>query len=240
MLKKEIVFVYICRNGDNEELRYSLRSAQTFYPNSTVWVVGGKPDWYVGNFIPIKQVADAFQNVKNSLIAIMDNPNIPDEIVIMNDDFFFVRYVPNIKAYSSGTLYNKIVFNKSNGVNSPYIKRLNHLLRHCKKYRDVPLDFETHAPMLISKSKLSIIAKENVMWRSNYGNRFLSEDQIEVIDDVKVYSDPKYGFKSYEYLSFKYPFFSTQDSSFGMAYDRMLKNMFCIPSRYELKVFSSS
>jgi len=239
-LEKEIVFVYICRNGENEELRYSLRSVQTFYPNSTVWVVGGKPDWYVGNFIPIKQVADAFQNVKNSLIAIMDNPNIPDEIVIMNDDFFFVRYVPAIKAYSSGTLHNKIVFNKSNGVNSPYIRRLNHLLRHCKKHKDTPLDFETHAPMLISKSKLSTIVNENVMWRSNYGNRFLSDNEIEVIQDVKVYSDSKYSFKSYKYLSFKYPFFSTQESSFTEVYEKMLKNMFCIPSQYELKILPSS
>ncbi len=239
-MEKEIVFVYICRNGENEELRYSLRSVQTFYPNSTVWVVGGKPDWYVGNFIPIKQVADAFQNVKNSLIAIMDNPNIPDEIVIMNDDFFFVRYVPAIKAYSSGTLHNKIVFNKSNGVNSPYIRRLNHLLRHCKKHKDTPLDFETHAPMLISKSKLSTIVNENVMWRSNYGNRFLSDNEIEVIQDVKVYSDSKYSFKSYKYLSFKYPFFSTQDSSFTEVYEKMLKNMFCIPSQYELKILPSS
>ena len=239
-MEKEIVFVYICRNGENEELRYSLRSVQTFYPNSTVWVVGGKPDWYVGNFIPIKQVADAFQNVKNSLIAIMDNPNIPDEIVIMNDDFFFVRYVPAIKAYSSGTLHNKIVFNKSNGVNSPYIRRLNHLLRHCKKHKDTPLDFETHAPMLISKSKLSTIVNENVMWRSNYGNRFLSDNEIEVIQDVKVYSDSKYSFKSYKYLSFKYTFFSTQDSSFTEVYEKMLKNMFCIPSQYELKILPSS
>ena len=170
----------------------------------------------------------------------MDNPNIPDEIVIMNDDFFFVRYVPAIKAYSSGTLHNKIVFNKSNGVNSPYIRRLNHLLRHCKKHKDTPLDFETHAPMLISKSKLSTIVNENVMWRSNYGNRFLSDNEIEVIQDVKVYSDSKYSFKSYKYLSFKYPFFSTQDSSFTEVYEKMLKNMFCIPSQYELKILPSS
>ena len=239
-MENHFTFVYICRDGENEELRYSLRSVQTFYPNSTVWVVGGKPSWYSGNYIKVKQVAYSLENVRNSLVEIINHPEIPDQIVIMNDDFFFVRYVPNIGAYVSGTLYNKILFNKENGINSTYIKRLNGLLRHCKQYKDSPLDFETHAPMLASKSKLSSIVNDQVMWRSNYGNRFLGDSEVEIIEDVKMYSDPKYAFKSYNPLTFKYPFFSTQDNSFEIAYQTILKNMFCIPSKYELKIASSS
>lgn len=240
ILKKEFVFVYICRDGENEELRYSLRSIDLFYPEAKVWVVGGKPGWYSGNFIKVKQTSYAFENVKNSLIAILNSQEIPDHIVVMNDDFFFVRRVDDIKSYISGTLENKILFNKLNNVNSPYIRKVTHLYHHCKKHRRPPLDFETHAPMKIDKQNLSLIINDNVMWRSNYGNRFVLEKDLEIIEDVKVYKDEKYSFKSYDFMSLKYPFFSTQDTSFDLVYKKMLSTMFATPSKYELKIASSS
>jgi hypothetical protein len=74
----EKTFVYLCRPGKNEELRYSIRSVNAFYPNATIWVVGGKPDWYIGNFLEVEQSSNAFQNVKNSLAEVIKNAMIPD------------------------------------------------------------------------------------------------------------------------------------------------------------------
>lgn len=226
-------FVYTCRFGDNEELRYSLRSIQTFYPEADVWVVGGKPDWYCGNYIEVKQTINEFETVKKNLSAIIDNKLIPDEVIVMNDDFFFVRRIDSIPFYISGAMKDRIIFNKTNGFNTIFVKKLADSYRYCKRLRSQPLDFELHVPMPVNKQKLSLILNDNVMWRSNYGNRFVADAETEVIEDVKVYPKGKADFKTYDYLSFKYPFFSTQDDSFKEVYDNFLKNMFSVPSKFE-------
>ena len=53
-------FIYICRIGENEELRYSVRSVLNSFPEAVIWVIGGKPDWYVGNYIYVDQNNSAF------------------------------------------------------------------------------------------------------------------------------------------------------------------------------------
>lgn len=233
-------FIYLCRSGQNEELRYSLRSIDTFYPDAIVWVVGGKPDWYTGNFIAVKQTSDAFQNVKDGLASIINHPDIPDEVIIMNDDFFFIQKLDEIPVYISGTLEKRIMLHKKNRVGSMYVNKLVQLVRHCKQYRNPPLDFDIHVPMPINKHNLPWVINDHVMWRSNYGNRFVKEEDVRVIEDVKVYADKRYAFKSYDYLSYKYPFVSTHDDSFQEVYDVLLKNLFPNESKYELPIFSGS
>lgn len=228
-------FVYLCRPGQNEELRYSIRSVATFYPDSEIWVVGGKPDWYSGNYIEVFQNSNSFKNVRDSLYAIIKNNLIPDDIIVMNDDFFFVKPIEEIPFYISGSLEDKIKNYEENDIFNSYLARLNDLAKHCKKFRKPPLDFEMHVPMPVNKKNLKKVVEENVMWRSNYGNRFATDNNIEIIEDVKVYPKGQYSFKNYDYLSLKYPFVSTMDTSFPEVSKNMLKKMFPSKSKYELK-----
>lgn len=225
-------FVYICRPGQNEELRYSIRSVTVFYPNAKIWVVGGKPDWYAGNYIEVPQNSNSFKNVRNSLAAIIDVDEIPDDVIIMNDDFFFLKRVTKIPFYVSGTLTDKIANYDDNGISPSYVARLIDLKRHCKRFKEEPLDFELHVPIQINKKLLSRVVRDNVMWRSNYGNRFAKE--TKTIRDVKVYPKSQYNFNSYDYLSFKHPFISTQDDSFEKVKEELLEKMFPAPSQYEI------
>ena len=229
----EKTFVYLCKNGDNEELRYSLRSVEKFFPGSKVWVVGGKPDWYVGDFIAVPSGPDVFENVRKSLSAIAANDSIPDEVVIMNDDFFFVRSMESIPHYISGTLRDRIMLNKTNGINSSYIRRLVQSYKHCKRFKSSPLDFDIHVPMPVIKKSLMEVVNENIMWRSNYGNRFVKDAEAVKINDVKVYVKEDYSFKSYDFMSKEYPFFSTSDDAFDIVHEKLLKNLFDKPSSYE-------
>ena len=226
-------FIYICRAGENEELRYSLRSVDKFYPNANVWVVGGRPSWYVGNYIEVEQTADAFYNVKCSLEKIVEDSRIPNDIVVMNDDFFFVRRVRSFETYVSGTLQQRITDNLKNGINSSYIRKLDKLKRYCKRYQNPPLDFDIHVPMPAQKDKIAQIVNDDLMWRSNYGNRFVDPKSVIVIEDVKVYPEGRYSFKSYDYRSRKYPFFSTQDDVFEKVCKDFLSKRFPQPSRFE-------
>ena len=62
-------FVYICKSGDNEELRYSIRSVINSFPEAKVWLVGGKPNWYSGDFIEVDQRHHKYANAINNLQA---------------------------------------------------------------------------------------------------------------------------------------------------------------------------
>ena len=57
-------FVYICKDGVNEELKYSIRSVVESFPEAIVWVVGGKPDWYIGNYIKVEQKESKYKNTR--------------------------------------------------------------------------------------------------------------------------------------------------------------------------------
>jgi hypothetical protein len=226
-------FVYVCKNGKNEELRYSLRSIEKFYPDATVWVVGGKPDWYIGNYIKSEQNSNRFSNVKNSLALACKNIKIPNDIVVMNDDFIFVREIDDIKHYYGGTLRDKVLQYRKHKASPAYVTQLVDLYRFLKHRGKTMLDFELHVPMPVQKDLLIQVLGDEVMWRSNYGNRFVSEDTLEQIEDVKVYEEGNLQFKSYDYASKRYPFLSTQDTSFDTVYNNLLKDLFPEPSKYE-------
>jgi len=235
-MKKEPTFVYLCRNGDNEELRYSLRSVDHFYPEASVWLVGGKPDWYTGNYIYVSQERrDKFEAVLENLYHVAFEDDIDEKIIMMNDDFFFVKKVSRFKPLISGTIRESILSYVNSGTASAYVSHLKRLMASLKPIRKLPLDFELHVPMPIKKSNLQKMVKEGIttMWRSNYGNRFYSISETTTMPDVKVYPNNTNSFKNYDYMSFKYPFFSTQDDSFSEVRDRLLNDMFPSPSKYE-------
>ena len=83
--------VYICRSGDNEELRYSIRSMVANVPHDNLWVVGGKPSWYIGKHIPVKQSDDKYDNARNNLKAIVESSEISDRFILVNDDFYVTK-----------------------------------------------------------------------------------------------------------------------------------------------------
>lgn len=207
--------VYICRDGENEELRYSIRSAVKNLPHSKIWVVGGKPDWYGGNFIPVKQTSSKYSNVRNILEEIKNNNLISNKFILMNDDFFIVKPITKITAYYNGTLQNKIDAYERVLGRSSYVNRLKMTQdRLVQNKINEPLNYELHVPMKISKNKFDSVLNmnHNLLYRSMYGN--ICDEEKEEMIDVKVYKSENFGELSYNYLENKYPFLSTESSSF--------------------------
>jgi hypothetical protein len=233
VLKKDPTFVYLCRNGHNEELRYSIRSVLHFYPEADIWVVGGRPIWYVGNFLPVLKRGDSYSNQRKNLWEISRHPEIPEEIIIMNDDFFLQKRTNLFVYYVWGTLDARVRQYAEQGIISRYTRHLAALARYCKNHREDPLDFELHVPMPIKKSQLAHVVTKAIMWRSNYGNLFLQDYPIVSIKDVKFYNDQKHQFKEYDFLSDEYPFFSTTDKSFPVALEKYLAKNFPNPTSLE-------
>jgi hypothetical protein len=201
----------MCRDGNNEELRYSIRSTLQNLPKGDIWVVGGKPKWYTGNHIFVRQYGDAYTNVREQLKIVCDSTKISDDFVIMNDDFFTMKKsdVPN---WNGGTLNQKIAnFNKYAPENL-YVKRLLKTNAYLKKqgFRS-PLDYDLHVPMILNKDKLKSIIDTPYLWRSIYGNTFNVEGDNN--KDVKIYSENKLLDKTIPDLD-TMTFLSTTDESF--------------------------
>lgn len=225
--------VYICRSGDNEELRYSIRSAVANLPHSKIWVVGDKPDWYTGNFIPVRQSNSKYSNVRKSLEEIQTNRLISDKFILMNDDFFIIRPVKKLKTLHGGSLLAKVHQYQDLAMGSSYTRMLEQTyFRLTKMGIENPLDYDIHVPMQMSRRGLREALKGQTLWRSTYGNVF----QVggSKTSDVKVYVDGALKSKTYDIDRLKSDYLSTDDTSFEMVKEALLEDLFPEPTEYEL------
>lgn len=206
-------FVYMCRPGHNEELRYSIRSVVENYElESNVWVVGDKPDWYIGDFIKTRPVGNAYENVRNNLRYVLDNNNISDDFVLMNDDFFILRKLNSVSHYHGGLLINRAERHEDlAGPNfyANFLRRTDTVLK--KRGIKEPLNYELHVPMQFNKDKLRETIDYPYSIRSSYGN--LHGIGGEQIDDVKIYSHPQFRDSS-SVIENGTPYLSTDDGAF--------------------------
>lgn len=227
-------FVYICRGGENEELRYSLRSLANSFPDASVWVVGGIPTWYSGNKISIEQNAGKWANAVNNLNAIIESPEIPEEFILMNDDFFIINKIDSIKHYHEGLLLDKIEKYDELKMDPNYVKKLGHTYARLQRMGvENPVSYETHTPMTMLKSRLAEVMQycPPSLWRSMYGN--VHNVGGEQIKDVKVYYRDRFATISHDYTASDLPILSTDDESFISVRDLVLKKKFTKKSKYE-------
>jgi len=224
-------FVYMCRPGHNEELRYSIRSVVKNAPVNNVWVIGDKPDWYKGNFIKTKILGNAYENVRNNLKHAIECTDISDDFVLMNDDFFIVRKLNSVSHYHGGLLIKRAERHQELAGPNQYSNLLwktDNALR--KKGIKEPLNYELHVPMLFNKDKLSETIDLPSKIRSTYGN--IHNVGGEEIKDVKIYSHPMFQIDSSS-IDNGTPYLSTEDGAFHTVKD-YLDSMFSEPSQYEI------
>jgi hypothetical protein len=225
--------VYICRNGENEELRYSIRSAVKNLPHDKIWVVGGKPDWYTGNYIQVNQTRSKYSNARNNLKAICASNEISESFILMNDDFYIINKVDSVPYMYSGTLDKKIKVREDLFSGNSYTGLLRQTLNGLfRKTKAIVLDYELHVPMVMEKKKLSKVLMFSGLWRSVYGNTF-KVGGIK-IRDVKVYNkNNKFYSNGYDINNLEYDYLSSNDDSFEMVKEKVLNKRFKTKSIYE-------
>lgn len=220
-------FVYICREGTNEELRYSIRSVLQNVPGAEISVVGGKPDWYNGHYISVPQKKTKYLNGNANLTRILNSDEIPQDFILMNDDFFILKPMEEIPILHSGLLSDKLEKHYDLGILSGYtnnIKKTQQRLRRLK-VKD-PLDYSIHVPFHLNKDKFDDIfdpTKRDLLWRTIYGNVYKVGG--EYTPDVKVYTRGSGRYKSYDWNEDSI-FLSTDDYSFDDKYGVILQKMF--------------
>lgn len=218
-------YVYICREGDNEELRYSIRSVVKNLPEGNIWLIGGKPEWYIGNFIEVKNIGNKFENITQCYYKIINDDRISNNFILMNDDFFAIKKIENIKNYYDGLLEDKIKKHMEiNGISS-YTFALKTAKKILLKNKIKQIfNYEIHMPMIFDKQKLKKIKDLSLAPRSLYGNLFnIGEESIK---DIKIYD------KKSDFINFNTDFVSTTDKSFNLIKDK-LEILFPNKTKYE-------
>jgi hypothetical protein len=227
-------FVYICKEGSNEELRYSIRSVVESFPDSTIWVVGGRPDWYTGNYIYVNQPFTKYKNALQNLKAICKSTEISDTFILMNDDFYIIKNIDSIVNYHGGSLLEKINLYQKINSNTNYTRKLAATYKKIKSlgFENI-LDYELHVPMIMEKEKLVEVLKyeEQFLWRSVYGNMFNVGGKE--MQDVKVYTKGPLVLKSYNLNKDEHIYLSSADTSFDLLFNNILKDKFLNKTRYE-------
>jgi len=226
-------FVYICKPGDNEELRYSIRSVVANFPNSNVWVVGGRPEWYLGSYVAVEQDRTKYTNARNNLKAIVNTPEISERFVLMNDDFYILNPVDEIPYMHGGLLQDKIDKREESTGRNGYtalLKQTMSLLQQRRLQKPI-LNYELHVPMVMEKSKLRRIVLGVGLWRSMYGN--LADVGGIEMQDVKVYADISLLPESYDINNLTSDYLSSDDSTFDIIHEKILSSRFPTPSVYE-------
>jgi hypothetical protein len=224
--------VYVCRPGDNEELRYSIRSVVKNIPYDNLWLVGNKPKWYIGKFLSVPDKSSRYENIRNAIESVSINSDISEDFVLMNDDFFILKPLTEIPVFHGGLLIDKINNHISLTGTNNYVRMLSNTHRFLLKYgiKD-PLDYDIHVPMKMNKTNLAKIIHKKHFPRSMYGNIFnIGGTEIK---DVKIYPSTSNLYpKSYS-IDASTTYLSTLDSSFEGVFG-LLQDMFRDKTEYEL------
>lgn len=148
--------VYLCREGENEELRYSLRSLRNL-PHGRVWIFGGAPEWTRGaELVPTDQHDTKYRVTTRAMRAACRHPEVSDPFALFNDDFYVMQPVPEVPVLHRGPVAEVLAYYERRwGGRSGYsagMRETADLLRRLG-YEE-PLSYELHVPLPIHKGAM--------------------------------------------------------------------------------------
>lgn len=226
------ILVYI-RSGDNEELRYAIRSWCQNLTFSKLCVVGGPgpswlcPDMYIENPIRYAVMRQCYDN----LIRALKSPALSNDLLILMDDVFVLRKFSKWQNFNRGTLEKQAQRVGGTSGSRAYAKLVQATHEELVRTISSPLSFEEHAPFSCKKDKLLSLLEtyggekmSHLLFRSLYGN--LCGCSSEYKKDVKVADDRGR-------IPADVPIVSTNESSFAGTVGSEVRLIFQNKSRYE-------
>lgn len=223
--------MYLVGPGENEELRYSLRSLRNV-EHGEVWIVGRKPDWVVNvDFLPLATPGNSkFEITRKNMRVFCERSDTPETFVLFNDDFFALRSatIPNWHLGQIGGALRHPRRQRRSGAWRDGLVATKDLLESW----DCPtMNYEVHAPMVVEKDKMAEVAAKAgnqiraLQLRSLYGNYWRVGGRLA--------KDPKAAGKGVTWKP-NQRWVSTSDKSFAHGdVGKRLRALFPEPSEFE-------
>lgn len=178
--------LYVVRRGEgNAALRLSLRSL-AHLPHRRVFIAGHTPQWVQGvTSIPVRARSDKFASIEANVRAGLGHPELGEDVIYMNDDFYFTAPLERMPITHGGPVSEYSGRQEMRRRMKHTVALLNHLdskgawLAYDGVHTPLPLrrDFAIKALELLPQ-------RVRVKWRTWYGNLFsIGGDRVS---DVKI------------------------------------------------------
>ena len=209
--------VYIVKEGEfNSDLRMSLRSVDKFCKFRKIWIIGYKPSWVQNvEYIHTEQKGNKWQNSMINYTTACTCPDISENFILMNDDFFAIKQISNWEENTNvylGTIADEIKKYKNIEKKSRWQFAFSYAEELLTKLKSKNLyNYESHWPIIINKKDFleflnlsdikefqltkKVLHKRSV-YKNLYPNKNISEQRL--IKDVKI---PLYRDLTKDYLN---------------------------------------
>lgn len=196
-VKKDIV--YILGDGSkwyDNEIKYSIRSVEKNLKNyGRIFIVGKWPRHIDSKKVTYIEARDPgthkLLNAIHKISIACHDKRLSQEFILMNDDFFVLKEVEEIKGLDMGTLEQAVENHKTKA--GYYYKATKETDEYLKaKGIEKPMSYELHYPMVLDKDKFLEVTEDlylnqkPLLFRSVYGN--LCKIPTTYADDVKIYA----------------------------------------------------
>ncbi|MEU1815136.1 hypothetical protein ABZ543_08055 [Streptomyces roseifaciens] len=216
----------------HQELRYALRSWCANVPHGRVWIVGHRPPWLQSvEHLPISQDGTKWKNTTAAVRAACQHPEVSRRWLLMNDDFFVMRPLPDAMPVLHRGLVTDVEQQCAGRVSNTYLRGMRETRAALEVLgHPAPLSYELHAPLPVDTAGMlhaldRVPLVDGMHKRTVYG--VLNQIGGEQIEDVKVaHRGPRFPKDAV--------FLSTMPDSFtnGMV-GHHIRKRFPRPCRYE-------
>lgn len=222
--------VYVNKDGESPELRYSLRTLR-HVTHGEVWIIGGAPSWINGetvHHIHRIQKGSPYRSTRGHIGAACNTPEVSDPFMLWNDDFFAMQKVGKMPLLHRGSLGG--MMERYANVKTLWARALRETAAMVEARGLKDISYDLHAPLIVHKEPM----REALRWaekaqndaihtRTLYGN--LADLGGTQIADPKMMrrSDP---FPRGSWLS-------SSDDTFRSAVEPVLRYLFPDKSIYE-------
>lgn len=184
--------VYLSKDGENPELRYSLRTLGNV-PHDKVWIFGGAPTWLnpdTTHHVRSPQQPTPYASTRKHLKAALDHDGVSDPFMLWNDDFYAMRFMDEVETLHRGLMSTMLENSRSM---TPWVKGLQGTMQFLIHSLDIltPLSYDLHVPIVVKKAEMrealtlsKRVKTDAIHLRSIYGN--LAEIGGRVADDPKM------------------------------------------------------
>jgi hypothetical protein len=148
--------VYVCRDGENPELRYSLRTLANV-EHDRVWIFGGAPVWVDFTEVTFRkrmQGGSPYSSTRGHIGAACNTPEVSDPFLLWNDDFFAIQPIGEVPVYHRGPL--EPMLEKYAAMKTPWGKGLRETAAAMEKRGLLAdaLSYDVHLPLVVHKTEM--------------------------------------------------------------------------------------
>jgi hypothetical protein len=194
---KNLDIVYILRNSGtrwmNNEVKYSIRSVEKNFSFNNIWIIGNLPPFFndkkIGNIKSDDPYSNKLKNALHKISLACKDERVSDNFILMNDDFFLLKKIDEIKFFNKGKLEASKKNHSTKG--GYYYRAICNTLEALKDMGiNNPIDYEVHYPIMINKRKFletmdTISDSDGILFRSIYCN--LNKIDSKYRRDVKIF-----------------------------------------------------